>query len=301
MAIATTCPNCKARFRLGDDLVGKKVKCQGCAHVFVVPSAAEAAAEPWSLAPKPKADAKSKPDDEPATPKHDPHATIAAPPPAALPPAKEEEEEEERVKKKRSSGPPPTSKSGAARRERGERRDRADTGSSTTMIAVVVVLLGFGLVSCVGCMVGGGYLMFANRAAPAKPAPAPIAVDKPKPIVNAPPNAIRADFDPAGTFRQFNQITQFDPRNRHGKLHKLYAVHFEANRTYQIDMMTNEFDTYLYLTDNTGFILHQDDDGGDGLNSRIIFTPDRAGTYLIEATSLGGQRIGNYTLVVQRR
>ena len=54
MAIATTCPNCKARFRLGDDLVGKKVKCQGCAHVFVVPSTAQAAAEPWSVAPPPK-------------------------------------------------------------------------------------------------------------------------------------------------------------------------------------------------------------------------------------------------------
>ena len=34
MAITTTCPNCKARFRLADEMAEKKVRCQKCNGVF---------------------------------------------------------------------------------------------------------------------------------------------------------------------------------------------------------------------------------------------------------------------------
>src|ERR1051326_7425623 len=38
MLIATTCPQCKALFRLADDMAGKTVKCQKCQQMFVVPT-----------------------------------------------------------------------------------------------------------------------------------------------------------------------------------------------------------------------------------------------------------------------
>jgi predicted Zn finger-like uncharacterized protein len=37
MAITTTCPGCKAIFRLADELAGQTVRCQRCAYTFVVP------------------------------------------------------------------------------------------------------------------------------------------------------------------------------------------------------------------------------------------------------------------------
>jgi predicted Zn finger-like uncharacterized protein len=52
MPIATTCPNCKAAFRLAETLAGKKVRCQKCRQVFVVP-VPEASPPPPPPAPKP--------------------------------------------------------------------------------------------------------------------------------------------------------------------------------------------------------------------------------------------------------
>lgn len=65
MAIATTCPNCKASFRLAETLAGKKVRCQKCSQVFAVP---------LPLAPSPLESPAPLP------------PTSAAPPAATLPP-----------------------------------------------------------------------------------------------------------------------------------------------------------------------------------------------------------------------
>lgn len=50
----------------------------------------------------------------------------------------------------------------------------------------------------------------------------------------------------------------------------------------------DSFDTYLYLLDSTGTEVEYNDDGGDGLNSRILgFEIPADGTYTIRATSFG--------------
>lgn len=85
------------------------------------------------------------------------------------------------------------------------------------------------------------------------------------------------------------------------KNHKAYSVKLEALQFYMIDLMRrgdNSLDCYLYLEDPAGKIVASDDDGGDGLNSRIVFRPQTPGTYRIIATNLGDQ-VGDFTLSVR--
>ena len=84
-----------------------------------------------------------------------------------------------------------------------------------------------------------------------------------------------------------------------GKIAKSYTVKFEKGSTYQIDHMA-KFDAYLYLIGPDGRVLAQDDDGGDGLNSRIIHKADATGDYRVIATSLGGSNIGAYTFQIRQ-
>src|SRR5207253_9883860 len=51
MPISTTCPSCKAIFRLSEALAGKKVKCQKCQNLFVVPTSDGATMEPGARVP----------------------------------------------------------------------------------------------------------------------------------------------------------------------------------------------------------------------------------------------------------
>jgi hypothetical protein len=60
---------------------------------------------------------------------------------------------------------------------------------------------------------------------------------------------------------------------------------------------TPRFDTYLIVLGPNGQELAQDDDGGEGLNSRLLFTAQAAGTYTIRARGFGG-RAGSFRLTV---
>lgn len=96
------------------------------------------------------------------------------------------------------------------------------------------------------------------------------------------------------------ELTATDARYGQGqKIHKAYAVTLEKGKKYQIDHIFPNFDAYLYLEGPDGQVLAQDDDGGEGLNSRIIHTAANDGTYRIIATSLGGRSTGAYTLTVR--
>jgi thiol-disulfide isomerase/thioredoxin len=83
-----------------------------------------------------------------------------------------------------------------------------------------------------------------------------------------------------------------------GKSSQPYDVQLEAGKKYQIDMMSDDFDSYLYLLDKAGNILMQDDDGGDNLNSRLVFAAKESGNYRLVAAALGGIGNGNYTLTI---
>ena len=80
---------------------------------------------------------------------------------------------------------------------------------------------------------------------------------------------------------------------------KVYTVKLDAQKTYQIDMRSKQIDSYLRLEDAAGKELAHDDDSGDGLDARIIFTCTQEGTYRIIATTyLGG--FGPFTLSVKQ-
>jgi hypothetical protein len=68
--------------------------------------------------------------------------------------------------------------------------------------------------------------------------------------------------------------------------------------TVQIDMMSNAFDTFLGLTDAAGNVIAEDDDGGEGLNSRIVrqLSP---GEYTIWTSSFHPGATGPYQLSLQ--
>lgn len=86
-----------------------------------------------------------------------------------------------------------------------------------------------------------------------------------------------------------------------GKKHKLFTFAMEAGKTYQIDHVSGAFDAFLYLESPDGKVLARDDDGGEGLNSRITYRAEKAGRYRVIATSLSGQRTGDFTLTVQEK
>jgi thiol-disulfide isomerase/thioredoxin len=82
------------------------------------------------------------------------------------------------------------------------------------------------------------------------------------------------------------------------KFHKRYTFKGEAGKSYKIDLHSKAFDAYLYLKDDAGETLMENDDNGESLDSRIIYKVGKAGTYHIIATSLVGGRTGKFTLTV---
>jgi hypothetical protein len=79
---------------------------------------------------------------------------------------------------------------------------------------------------------------------------------------------------------------------------KLHRVAFTKGRTYIIDLISMNFDSYLRLEDPACKPLAEDDDTGGNLNSRITFTAPSDGNYQISATTLNGA-VGNYVLKIR--
>jgi hypothetical protein len=77
-----------------------------------------------------------------------------------------------------------------------------------------------------------------------------------------------------------------------------WTVELEQGQIVQFDLESDVFDAVLLLTGPgiDGYVL--DDDGGDGLNSRLIFTVLRPGTYTLHVTSWGEDGTGAYRLRV---
>jgi thiol-disulfide isomerase/thioredoxin len=96
------------------------------------------------------------------------------------------------------------------------------------------------------------------------------------------------------------ELTKDDPvdkamRNSHHKVHPFKMV---AGKAYQIDLMSKDFDAFLRVEDPKGKQVAYDDDGGDGLNSRIFYEADKDGEYKIYATTFPPGQTGKYTLVI---
>jgi hypothetical protein len=97
-------------------------------------------------------------------------------------------------------------------------------------------------------------------------------------------------------------LTANDPHDKVKTLSpaKLYTVDLAAGKTYVIDMMSKEMDSYLRLENAQGVELARDDDSGGFPNARITFTCTQADTYRLIATCVGPGR-GNFTLRVEQK
>jgi hypothetical protein len=95
------------------------------------------------------------------------------------------------------------------------------------------------------------------------------------------------------------KIAENDPvdpvHNQPAKTHKMRLA---AGKTYVIDLMSSDFDTFLRLEDSAGKQLAEDDDGGQDTNAQIVFTPEKTGEFKVVATRFEeGQ--GAYTLKIE--
>ena len=85
------------------------------------------------------------------------------------------------------------------------------------------------------------------------------------------------------------------------KKHKMFLVEIEAGKSYQIDMKSPAFDSYLYFESPGGKILAQDDDGGGYPSARIIHKATETGKHRIIATHFGGGgNLGEFTVTVRQ-
>jgi hypothetical protein len=83
------------------------------------------------------------------------------------------------------------------------------------------------------------------------------------------------------------------------KRYKVFTFAGTAGQTVQLDLMSSSFDSYLYLRDQIGNEIAHDDDGGTGLNARIVRTLGYTGTYqVVVSTAVTGQT-GSFTLQLQ--
>ena len=87
-----------------------------------------------------------------------------------------------------------------------------------------------------------------------------------------------------------------------------FRVELEAGKRYQIDLegadtsrgsLEDPWLTGIYDSSSTQISGTGDDDGGEGFNSRLLFTPTANGTHYLEARSVGTST-GTYTLSVVR-
>jgi hypothetical protein len=95
-------------------------------------------------------------------------------------------------------------------------------------------------------------------------------------------------------------LTLNDPLTADGRRGQAWALEGHAGENYVIELISEDFDAYLYFA---GPGLSQpltDDDGAGDLNSRITVTLPENGTYRVVASALDGGASGQFQLVVNR-
>ena len=101
--------------------------------------------------------------------------------------------------------------------------------------------------------------------------------------------------------QQFSgELTANDPKDkvRNASFFKSYTYQMEKGRTYQIDLKSKDFDSYLRLENPAGIQVALDDDGGGFPDARIIYKAQESGDFKIIATTfIGGT--GKFTLTVK--
>lgn len=113
------------------------------------------------------------------------------------------------------------------------------------------------------------------------------------------PGAIGVPAAKPFEFTVQGQIFENDPLDPvRQKPSKVHAVKLAPGKNYQIDLVSGEFDSYLRFESSDGTQLDANDDGGEGLNSKIVFRAEKEDVYKVIATTFAGG-VGAYTLTVK--
>jgi hypothetical protein len=104
------------------------------------------------------------------------------------------------------------------------------------------------------------------------------------------------------TIRIEGKLTKDDPKDkRRNGASQVHTVKMKAGKTYTIDMVSTELDSYLFLDDNTGKQLAEDDDSGGGTDAQIVFECKTAGDYRVVVTSFDAATTGDFTVMVAKK
>lgn len=93
-------------------------------------------------------------------------------------------------------------------------------------------------------------------------------------------------------------LSETDPIAIDGRRGQAWAFSGEAGQTVTIELMSEEFDTYLYLAGPGLREPLSDDDSAGDLNSRIVTTLPETGEYRIIVSGISSSATGNFTLSV---
>ncbi|MFN3353924.1 MAG: hypothetical protein ACK4Z5_09980 [Brevundimonas sp.] len=100
---------------------------------------------------------------------------------------------------------------------------------------------------------------------------------------------------------QNGRLQTTDPRYD-GSYYDCYAIDARAGDTWTVTLQSEDFDSYLAIGSGSNCgsmnVFGTNDDGeGIGLDSRLSYSFDYSGRYLVRATSLGDGDTGRYTIL----
>ncbi|MGD2154917.1 MAG: hypothetical protein PVG79_16755 [Gemmatimonadales bacterium] len=95
-------------------------------------------------------------------------------------------------------------------------------------------------------------------------------------------------------------LTLDDPLTADGRHGQAWALEGRAGEIYVIELISDDFDAYLYFAGPGLSEPLTDDDGAGGFNSRIRVSLPETGTYRIIASALDSGSSGEFQLVVNR-
>jgi hypothetical protein len=141
-----------------------------------------------------------------------------------------------------------------------------------------------------------------NEPEPPIPRPMPQPPVQPMLIAPQPPRLV----PPGDVLQVQGKVTADDPnvmfKTRVGMIQmhaRWHEVKLAAKTRYRIDLQQSGgvWDPYLIVQDDADGYLDHNDDGGERLNSRLVFIPAKDGTYKMYAAALG-ERFGEYVLSI---
>ena len=95
------------------------------------------------------------------------------------------------------------------------------------------------------------------------------------------------------------QITPSDPVLSDNTHYKVFTFMGSAGQTVRIDLLSADFDAYLYLKNQSGGAIAHDDDSGGGHNACITQALPYTGMYQVYANTVSPNESGAFTLQVR--